>query len=239
MKNVTEQTPPDESFDPVGELMEFYEEHWAREAAKSPEQKRREKRAWESSPEYKAQKNMMKYERMLTARMGLRQTNPRFERFAHKIGFAGWKLGPLLTRDRAYFLVAPELFLSLFIGWAFVTLSALTFFRPASAGAVLVTASLVAEYFHLRWPYLPLLNMDYGTGSRHIFLSQNKLNPRAFRSLARPFHYQKRKPSVWLWKDTAKDAHDGMHWPIFISLFAGTIIWGYGDLFMECRHFCA
>ena len=125
----------------------------------------------------------------------------------------------------SWFKIAPMIWVFLLVGWGCVLVSWLIDFEPAASGAVLVGFSILAEHVFLRWPHRKVdMDADNGlTVSNEIMQYQNKY----MRNLAK--EKDKVAGELAAWK-TAKRVERKLEIAIVISVFAGTVIWGYGHL---------
>ncbi len=181
----------------------------------------------------------------------LPETNdtPRFLRISHKIGFLGIGLDNKddLSKWRAYWLLAPHAIFALLLGWLTVFLSAVLGIRPASSGAMLVGAAILAQFFHSRWLYRALLEVKVKEFQFAAVSRVFHLNPRALISLSLPSdHYPEPRQhdevagydSNWLYPRTVNRIDQQLEFVILLCVVIGTVLWGYGDLILPCRKLC-
>jgi hypothetical protein len=148
---------------------------------------------------------------------------------------------------RAIVKVAPEVWITLFLAWICVFVSALLQFRIPASGAVLVGGALIAEtmFDMLHWRKLQgggpggsfLLKPDSRTGKPimhgdFIIVSARAGRVGALMSLAKddeikspPDEY-----SRWFYLNTVERVEKIITWTIIATAIAGTVLWGYGDL---------
>ena len=138
----------------------------------------------------------------------------------------------VLQQLHSWFKIAPRIWIALLAGWLWVIVSWLINFEPAASGAMLVGFAIIAEHFFLRWPYRKIdMDADDGsTASREVEKYQNK----DMRILAK--EKDKVDGELAAWK-TAKRVERKLEFAIVISMFAGTIIWGYGHLLVSSNRY--
>ena len=107
-------------------------------------------------------------------------------KIANKIGFFGIPANNTddLSRWRSYWLLAPHAVAAVTLGWACVILSTFFAIRPEGSGALLVGAAILAQFFHSKWLYRKLLNVDIKTFMLPTISRVYHLNPRALLSLS-------------------------------------------------------
>ena len=172
---------------------------------------------------------------------------PKFLRFATKIGYVGVKQDDALNIFRAYWLIAPHLILTLTLGYLFVVISFTLGIKPEASGAVLVGAGVVAEFFHSRWLYRKLTDVDTTIFMFPAVCRTFHLNPRALKDLSVPedFYPEARSDetpaaydSNWNYPKTAHRIDNKIFVIVTITIILGTFLWGYADLFSTCKYLC-
>lgn len=178
----------------------------------------------------------------------LPESESKFLRLASKIGYVGVKQEDSLNVFRAYWLIAPHLILTLILGYLFVVISFIFGIKPDASGAVLVGAGVIAEFFHSRWLYRKLTEVE--DISKFMFPAVCRtfsLNPRALKDLANPedFYPEARDdetPAVydtnWNYPKTVHRIDNKLFFIVTVTIIIGTFLWGYADLFSTCKYLC-
>jgi hypothetical protein len=121
-----------------------------------------------------------------------------------------------------YWILAPNIWISLIIGWIVIIISAITKFEFESSGAILCCCVIVAELMYKEWALYENFEKSSTFGAS-LYL------PRYYRRKIREISSKKGK-ATW---DISKSIHNGIHRVLAINLVIGTFIWAYGDYIIK------
>ena len=129
-----------------------------------------------------------------------------------------------LKSCKAWFLIAPWIWLPLFVGWVWLVISWWIDFEFPSSGAVLVCASILAEVFHVNWPH----RIQESGQAVILYNSRNISEIPELEIFTKKSDFD--ETGQWNYTKTAKRMDWVLVFSIIISAIVGTVIWGYGHL---------
>lgn len=128
----------------------------------------------------------------------------------------------ILKSCKAWFLIAPGIWLPMFFGWVWVVVSWWIDFEFPSSGAILVCTSIIAQVVHVNWPYrIP-------ESGQAVFI----INSRNISEIPELEIFTKKSDfdeiGQWNYAKTAKRMDRVLVTSIIVSTVVGTMVWGYG-----------